>query len=171
MLHKKDAYGRTILNDRGRPVTRLGMAKEGSVRAYQNDVGLIVRSARPSGWQAPRGQIRVYYSFFLRRKIDCDNALKALNDALAMAIGVDDEVFLPCVRSKQIDKNEKNPRLEIEIDDQSDSPSPSPVKSSPSGSLPPLPNASTTSQTVPPSSSADLDWRDQPSSKGSSRTW
>jgi Holliday junction resolvase RusA-like endonuclease len=48
---------------------------------------------------------------------DADNLLKALNDAIAKALNVDDKVFLPCVRSKAVDGREKDPRVIVEIDD------------------------------------------------------
>jgi Holliday junction resolvase RusA-like endonuclease len=120
MIPRKDRYGRTILNDKGRPVTRIGMAKQSAVLDYQTAVVHLARSARPSHWQ-PAGQwIRISYRFFLKRSLDCDNAMKALNDALAMAIGVNDERFLPCVLSKNVDSKESNPRVEIEISDHID---------------------------------------------------
>lgn len=123
MVHKKDSFGRPLFSASGKAVTRIGMAKQSAVTDYQTAVVRIAQSARPSGWPASGPWIRVMYQFFLRRSIDCDNAMKALNDALAMAIGVNDEIFLPCALSKSIDSKEKNPRVVVTLDDLSDSPS------------------------------------------------
>lgn len=89
-----------------------GLAKAAGVETFQTNVVYLVRSARPSGWR-PEGFVRVNYRLFLKRDIDADNILKALNDAIARALGTDDRYFLPCVQSKQIDR--LNPRIEIDI--------------------------------------------------------
>jgi Holliday junction resolvase RusA-like endonuclease len=92
------------------------MAKAPGVEQYQNDVVLITRSARPSSFR-PLGQIRLRYKFYLRTRIDADNALKALNDAIAKALDINDDRFLPCVEEKHVWKTEKDPRVEITIED------------------------------------------------------
>ncbi len=113
------------------------MAKRDDVLAYQVTAGHLVRLARPKAWNPPEGYIRVTYEFFLKRDIDCDNAMKALNDAIASALGVNDKRFLPCVRSKSVDPKEQNIRVEVEIEDPpSESPSPPTIPSAPSGSSP-----------------------------------
>ena len=112
------------------------MAKRTEVQSYQNDVIRLTRISRPSGWKPSGSQIRISYKFFLKRRVDCDNAMKALNDALAMAIEVNDDLFLPCVQSKSINGKEKYPRVEIEIEDLGESPLLSPASSESSGSLP-----------------------------------
>jgi Holliday junction resolvase RusA-like endonuclease len=94
--------------------TSLRMAKADSVLAYQTLVAHLVRLARPPRWQLPEGYIRVRYAFYLRRDIDCDNAMKALNDAIAGALGVNDKRFLPCVTSKTVSPKE-DPRVEVEL--------------------------------------------------------
>src|SRR5438552_3390690 len=68
---------------------RMGIAKVPGLEAWQTSVALIVRSARPSGWQ-PQPLIKLSYEFFYRRRFDADNALKALNDAIAHALDVND---------------------------------------------------------------------------------
>jgi Holliday junction resolvase RusA-like endonuclease len=73
--------------------------KAPGVEAWQAQVSLIVKSARPSGWVAT-GQVRLVFDFYLSRDADCDNLLKAIQDAIAPALGVNDSIFLPCVRSK-----------------------------------------------------------------------
>lgn len=76
------------------------VAKAKGVEQYQNDVVFLCRQARPSGWN-PTGQIRIEFAFFLSRDADCDNLIKALQDAVAMALGINDKAFLPCVISKE----------------------------------------------------------------------
>lgn len=147
ILPRKDRSGRAIFDDSGRRVTRIGMAKQKDVVAYQTDVVRLTRVSKPSGWRPSGSWIRVRYHFFLKRQIDTDNALKALNDALAMAIDVNDKLFLPCVwPPPSISKNEKYPRVEIEIDDLVESPSLSPDSSESSDSSPPSTASSTTSR-------------------------
>lgn len=78
--------------------------KANGVESYQVAATLIAKAARPSDWQ-PEERVRVVYRFFLKRDIDCDNALKALNDAIAKAIGIDDKRFLPYVEDKTVGKD------------------------------------------------------------------
>lgn len=98
-------------------VRRLGKVE--GVEHYQAGVTMIARSARPSGWQ-PAAKIRLRYWFHLQREIDCDNALKAINDAIAFAIRPDaspvmrDRGFMPCVQDIQLD--EKNPYVIVEVE-------------------------------------------------------
>ena len=94
---------------------KLRFAKHKDVVDYQTAAMLIVRSACPSNWSAPPGYFRIHYSFYLRRDIDCDNAMKALNDAIAAALNVDDKRFLPCVKWKSASATEPNPRVVVEI--------------------------------------------------------
>lgn len=100
----------------GQRYSRIGMAKQTAVLDYQTGVVRITQTSKPAGWRPVGEYIRITYAFFLKRSIDCDNAMKALNDALAMAIGVDDKWFLPCVVSKSVDGKERNPRVEVTID-------------------------------------------------------
>jgi Holliday junction resolvase RusA-like endonuclease len=93
--------------------------------AYQTMVSTLVQQAKPKDW-APTGQIRIRYWFHVKRDIDCDNSLKAINDAIAIGLGVqqkgmkmvpiyDDKRFLPCVVEKTIGNHE--PYVEIELDE------------------------------------------------------
>lgn len=93
----------------------LRFAKHQSVVDYQTSAMLLVRSACPTGWSPPPGYFRIHYSFYLRRDIDCDNAMKALNDAIAAALAIDDKRFLPCVKWKSASAMEPNPRVVVEI--------------------------------------------------------
>ena len=77
--------------------------KKAGIEQFQTVVAHLTRLARPKGWE-PTRQIRLTYAFNLTRKADCDNLLKMLNDAVAQALGVDDDIFLPCVISKVVAK-------------------------------------------------------------------
>jgi Holliday junction resolvase RusA-like endonuclease len=95
-----------------------GVRKAEGVEAYQDGATMFVRTSMPSSWRKDlakhEGYIRIKYWFYLQRDIDCDNALKALNDAIAKALGVDDKRFLPYVVDKWVSK--KNlPRVELEF--------------------------------------------------------
>lgn len=80
-----------------------GMHKKPEVEAYQTEVTYRVREARPSGWR-PNGQVVVEYEFFLFRDIDCTNAIKVIEDAIATALRPEDRLydrrFLPRAMSK-----------------------------------------------------------------------
>lgn len=89
--------------------------KAPGVEAWQASVANIARSARPSGWR-PSGQVRLVYDFYLNRRADCDNLQKAMNDAIAAALGVDDDIFLPCARSKTKVPTAQE-RIEVEVSD------------------------------------------------------
>lgn len=94
------------------------LAKTEGIETYQAGVTLIARTAKPSGWQ-PADKIRLRYTFYLGRELDCDNALKAINDAIALAIRPSasaakrDSGFLPCVADVFV--GDKNPRVVVEI--------------------------------------------------------
>lgn len=98
---------------RNRSTGRPYITKSAGVEAYQLVVTSTARRARPADWVAP-AQIRVQYRFYVKRDIDCDNALKALNDALAIALGVNDKVFLPCVLEKST--GHRDPYVMIMVD-------------------------------------------------------
>lgn len=95
----------------GRPYMTL--AKEPEVEQYQLVATSIAKMARPSDWQ-PTGFIRLRYWWVLDRDIDCDNMRKALNDALALAWGVNDKMFLSCDVEKSI--GNKEPYVEVEVE-------------------------------------------------------
>lgn len=95
-----------------------GRTKADGVEKYQEDAALFVRNGLPKAWRQALerhdGYIRIKYWFYLSRDIDCDNALKALNDAIAAALRVDDRAFLPCVVDKVVQKGLK-PRVDLEF--------------------------------------------------------
>lgn len=81
---------------------------------YQAQLTMLCRAAKPSGFR-PEGEIVVVYDMDLARDLDCDNVLKAVNDALAVALEVNDKRFLPAVRRKRV--GSKDPQLLIGIYD------------------------------------------------------
>ena len=95
-------------------VRRLGKAD--GVEAYQAGITYIAKAARPSGWE-PANKIRLRYWFYLSHEIDCDNALKAINDAIAVALGVNDKGFLPCVQDKIVAKG-TDPHVVVEVENE-----------------------------------------------------
>jgi Holliday junction resolvase RusA-like endonuclease len=83
-----------------------GVKKGDAVAEYQTFAGMCVRLSKPKGWLDSWTEgtyIRVTYAFTLKRHADCDNLMKALNDAIAGALGVDDKWFLPSVLCKHVD--------------------------------------------------------------------
>lgn len=90
------------------------LAKADGIETYQTGVTLITKTARPSGW-VPGERIRLRYWFWLTKDVDCDNALKAINDAIATGLGVNDKIFLPCVQEKTVNKG-IDPHVIVEIE-------------------------------------------------------
>ena len=95
----------------GTPYRTIALTPE--VANYKTYASLIVKSARPSGWK-PGSSIRIQYRLFLGNRQDADNSLKFLNDAIAAALGVNDDIFLPCVISKSL-VPAKEARVEVII--------------------------------------------------------
>lgn len=89
------------------------VSKDAAVATYQMVVANAVRNARPKDWSPPE-QIRIRYWMRVHGRIDADNALKALNDAIAHGLGVNDACFLPCVMEKST--GNRHPYVEVEID-------------------------------------------------------
>jgi hypothetical protein len=105
------------LRERGSGTYR-SMAKSDGVEDYQVLASLLVNTTIPSAWKRflqsdSTTQIRVKYWFHLGRDADCSNMLKALEDAIARAMGVNDSRFLPCVAGK--DTGNKEPWTSVEI--------------------------------------------------------
>jgi Holliday junction resolvase RusA-like endonuclease len=74
------------------------IAKNPEVENYQTVVTWATRTkVKDFAWSG--GFVRVRYRFFLGRAKDVDNMLKALNDAIAIGLGMNDRWFLPCVES------------------------------------------------------------------------
>ncbi len=95
-----------------------GVHKKPEVEAYQTHVTLLVREARPAHWR-PEGQIIVEYDFFLARDIDCTNAIKVIEDAIATALRPEDRFydrrFLPRAMVKEV--GVKDPYIRLMLED------------------------------------------------------
>ncbi len=89
------------------------MAKTTEALTYQVGVGYIVRAAKPKNWVPSRRIYVIYRMWFDTNRRDASNAIKLLEDGIAVALGVNDNTFLPCVASKEVDK--ANPRVEVTI--------------------------------------------------------
>lgn len=91
--------------------------KKADVETYQNEVTLRVREARPSFWR-PEGQVIVRYWFHVFRDIDCTNAIKVIEDAIATALRPEDprydRRFLPRAMSKEVGHREPFTYIELE---------------------------------------------------------
>jgi Holliday junction resolvase RusA-like endonuclease len=86
--------------------------KKAGVERYQTDVAWIVKATKPSG-PPPAGMIRLRYRFFLDRDSDVDNLQKAITDAIATALGVNDRMFVADVACKHV--GVKQPYVQVLI--------------------------------------------------------
>jgi len=83
----------------GVPYRTIALTPE--VVAYKEYAYLITKTSKPSKWE-PGEWIHLRYRLYLANRQDADNSLKFLNDAIASALNVNDDIFLPCVISKEI---------------------------------------------------------------------
>jgi hypothetical protein len=94
-----------------------GQHKKPGVEAYQTMVTYKVREERPDGWR-PDGQIIVSYFFYLGRDVDCTNAIKVIEDGVAMALRPEDPLydrqFLPRAMVKET--GHKQPHVIIRLE-------------------------------------------------------
>lgn len=102
----------------GKKGTYRSFAKADGVEEYQSIASMIVKLAMPKSWKTylqlnSSSQIRVKYWFHLGNDTDCSNAFKALEDAIAFAMGVNDKRFLPCAAGKDV--GNKEPCVDIEV--------------------------------------------------------
>ena len=79
---------------------------------YQAQLTMVARSAKPSDF-APAGQVIVAHEMSLGRDLDADNVMKAVHDALAIALGINDKLFLPVVIFKT--HGNRDPALGITV--------------------------------------------------------
>lgn len=78
----------------GRVGYRRTIFKSEAAVAYQDFVERACAKAIPPGWKPPQyrpkegeGLLVVEFYFHLKQDIDCDNMMKALNDAIALGLG------------------------------------------------------------------------------------
>jgi Holliday junction resolvase RusA-like endonuclease len=88
--------------------------KTDEANLYQSQLTMVARAAKPSGF-APTGKIIVAYDMHLDHDLDADNVMKAVNDALALALNVNDKRFLPITTNKTT--GSANPWLEVHVYD------------------------------------------------------
>lgn len=109
------------LNQTYRVVTIKGhgrLAKTSVAATWQDEVAWRVRQARPSNWM-PGRRIRIAIRWWMNRPgRDADNPQKLLLDGIAHGLGIDDQGFLPCVRSNEVDR--ANPRTIVLIENEDD---------------------------------------------------
>lgn len=115
----KGKNGETLFWPDGRVKTYRTKVKNDGVQTYQDSVTWYTKAARPGSWE-PGERVRLRYWFHLKRDIDCDNALKAMNDAIAHALDVNDKAFLPSVEAKWT--GEKDPFVIVEMQNEAQPP-------------------------------------------------
>jgi len=81
---------------------------------YKSQLSMVARAARPSDFR-PQNQVIVAYFMFLGRELDDDNVMKATNDSLAIAIGVNDKKFRSMTMLKE--HGHKDPHIVIRLYD------------------------------------------------------
>lgn len=99
------------------------LVKKDRVKKYQDDAIMVIKTTKPSRWK-PEGMIRVIWTVYLARDVDCDNLQKAIHDAIEVATGINDRRFLPCFQWKYLGVQDREARVEIIIDDDLSPPSP-----------------------------------------------
>jgi Holliday junction resolvase RusA-like endonuclease len=95
------------------PVSYPSIGKDAQTEQYQDDVTVLVRNARPSGWKWDGGFVRTVFRFHFGHDQDVDNSVKVIHDGIAAALGINDTWFLPTVVSKE--SGVKAPFVEITI--------------------------------------------------------
>lgn len=85
---------------------------------YQDNMTMIVRTAKPSRWNPPaKTFIPVTWEVFLATHIDMDNLQKAINDVLQAATGVNDKWFYPIFKVPVVGVPVKEARVVLTIGD------------------------------------------------------
>jgi hypothetical protein len=71
--------------------------------AYQQGVAMLVKTARPSGWEwSQDNMVVVEYRFYLWDDADCTNLIKVIEDGIFPALGINDSWALPRAMSKEL---------------------------------------------------------------------
>jgi Holliday junction resolvase RusA-like endonuclease len=111
----RDKWGAPVYWKDGRPKTYRTKVKADGVQTYQDSVTWYTKAAMPSGWE-PFDRVRLRYWYHLKRDIDGDNAQKAINDAIAHGLRIDDKTFLTTVVAKWT--GEKDPFVVVEVENE-----------------------------------------------------
>jgi Holliday junction resolvase RusA-like endonuclease len=94
--------------------TSMRLAKHANVESWQTMVSMLTKLAKPKDWK-PSRRVRLVIDYWMPRAgRDGDGPLKALQDAVAHGLGINDSICLPCVRSNEVDK--MNPRVVVQIE-------------------------------------------------------
>lgn len=109
-------YTMAFRRDRGGRVYK-GVGKNPVARTYHDQMAMVIRAARPSGWN-PEGMVRLSIRLFLTHDIDADNVLKVLSDAIETATGVNDKRFLPTVECKHTGLPLGQARVELTVSEE-----------------------------------------------------
>jgi len=112
-------YRQTLVRRGDRTVRAL--RKDDGVENYQVLASMCTKMAVPKPWKeylagSPKEYIRMRYWFFLNHDMDCSNAFKALEDAIAHALGINDKRFLPCAVAKTTGNKEPYVKVEVSVD-------------------------------------------------------
>jgi hypothetical protein len=91
------------------------MVKAPGVENYQTVASMVCRIAKPKDWKWDGELLVVEFDFHLMDNIDCDNAMKALLDAIKDVIGVDDRFMLPRAMTKEWGLKPVNARVEVRV--------------------------------------------------------
>ena len=110
----RDKFGQPVLGPDLKPKTATRLFKTQEVVTYQEGIQYLVKASRPKGFD-PKEQVIIGYQFYLGRSIDCDNVMKAVNDAIAKGLGINDAKFWPVTLHKQT--GVKDPRVVIMVFD------------------------------------------------------
>lgn len=110
-----DKFGSPVHDAYGRQKMRRGKAKTGEANAYQEAVTWLCKTAKKPPDFLPKHMVIIGYRWYLVNDTDCDNMMKVTNDAIAVALGLNDRRFLSVPFGKDIVHS--NPRTEVTIYD------------------------------------------------------
>jgi Holliday junction resolvase RusA-like endonuclease len=111
----KDKLGNPVYWPNGKPKMFRTKVKGDGVQAYQDSVTWYTKAAVPSKWE-PSERVRLRYWMHLKRDIDADNLKKAINDAIAHGLRIDDRIFLTTDEAKWT--GEKDPFVLVEVENE-----------------------------------------------------
>jgi len=102
----------------GTPYSFSTLVKTKKLVEWQDEMTMVVRSAKPSGWKPqPKTFIPVRWEVFLHLHSDMDNIQKAINDVLEAATGVNDKWFYPIFAEPVIGVSERQARVVLTVGD------------------------------------------------------
>ena len=94
------------------------MVKTEKLVSWQEQMTMVVRSAKPSRWSPPpKTFVKVTWEVRLVRHIDMDNLQKAINDVLEAATGVNDKWFYPVFLLPVVGVRERDASVRLTVGD------------------------------------------------------